>query len=79
MIIELTVYEQITLLGILEDIANVEDVNALLDIRTMIAIKSIIQKLGGSYFGKIEIPEIRKNILSSFYGIQEDSGDGETI
>lgn len=85
MILELTVYEQITLLGILEDIAQAEDVNVILSIQTRIAIKSIIQKLGGTYYGKLclnledEYRQRVKDILSSFYGIQEDSNDGETI
>lgn len=73
MILELTEKEQITLLGILEDIVQAEDVNEVFPISERIAIKSIIQKLGGTYFGKIEIIKI---ILSSMYGIQEESDNG---
>lgn len=42
MIVELTEKEQITLLGILEDIVQAEDVNEVFPISERIAIKSII-------------------------------------
>jgi hypothetical protein len=51
MILELTENEQITLLGLLEDISQAEDVNEVFPIQSRIAITSIIQKLGGTYFG----------------------------
>lgn len=51
MILELTEKEQITLLGLLEDIAQAEEVNDAFPIQQRIAIKSIIQKLGGTFFG----------------------------
>lgn len=51
MILELTEIEKIVLLGLLEDIAQAEDVNEACPIQTRIAIKGIIQKLGGTYFG----------------------------
>ena len=63
MILELTENEQITLLGLLEDISQVEDINEVFPIQARIAIKSIIQKLGGTYFGKLrtvgEVTDIR--------------------
>ena len=71
MIIELTKNEQIMLLGLLEDIAQAENINTAFPIQARIEIISIIQKLGGTYFGKIEITKIRKDILSSIYGILE--------
>lgn len=51
MILELTENEQITLIGLLEDISQEDDVNEAYPIQTRIAIKSIIQKLGGTFFG----------------------------
>ncbi len=51
MILELTENEQITLLGLLEDIAQADEVNEVFLIQQRIAITSIIQKLGGTYFG----------------------------
>lgn len=51
MILELTENEQLTLLGLLEDISQAEDINEVFPIQARIAIKSIIQKLGGTYFG----------------------------
>lgn len=69
MIVELTENEQITLLGLLEDIAQAEDVNNVLMIHQRIALSSIIQKLGGTYFRKIKITKIT---LSSMYGIREE-------
>ena len=53
MILELTEHEQITLLGILEDLSQAEDINVVFPAQSRIAIKSIMQKLGGTYFGKI--------------------------
>lgn len=53
MILELTENEQITLLGLLEDISQAEDINEVFPIQSRIAIKSIIQKLGGTYFGEM--------------------------
>ena len=75
MIIELTKNEKIILLGLLEDIAQAEDVNKVFPIDQRFAIVSIIQKLGGSFFGKL----ITKDQLFSMYGIQEGSDNGETI
>ena len=51
MILELTEIEQIVLLGLLEDISQEDDVNEVYAIQARIAIKDIIQKLGGTYFG----------------------------
>jgi len=51
MILELTEKEQIMLLGLLEDISQAEDINEVFPIQQRIALKSIIQKLGGTYFG----------------------------
>ena len=51
MILELTENEQITLLGLLEDISQAADINEVFPIQQRIALKSIIQKLGGTYFG----------------------------
>ena len=51
MILELTENEQITLLGLLEDISQEQDINEAFPIQARIAIKSIIQKLGGTFFG----------------------------
>lgn len=53
MILELTENEQITLIGLLEDISQEDDVNEVYPIQTRIAIKGIIQKLGGTYFGNL--------------------------
>ena len=53
MILELTENEQITLIGLLEDISQEDDVNEAYPIQTRIAIKSIIQKLGGTFFGEM--------------------------
>lgn len=69
MILELTEKEQITLLGILEDIVQEEDINEVFPIQERIFIRSIIQKLGGTYFGKLKINKI---ILFSMYGILEE-------
>lgn len=54
MILELTKNEQILLLGLLEDIAQAEDVNDVFLIQARIVLKSIISKLGGTYFGNLE-------------------------
>ena len=51
MILELTEIEQIVLLGLLEDISQEDDINEVYSIQARIAIKDIIQKLGGTYFG----------------------------
>lgn len=67
--LKLTENEQIFLLGLLEDIAQAENVNEILPVQSRILIISIIQKLGGTYFGKIKI---LKSHLSSMYGILED-------
>ncbi len=74
MIIELTENEQITLLGLLEDIAKEDAVNNAFSIKQSIALSSIIQKLGGTYFGKLT-----KVQLSSMYGIQGGLNNGQTI
>lgn len=76
MILKLTDNEQIFLLGLLEDIAQAEDVNKVLSVQSRILIISIIQKLGGTYFGKIKILKSR---LSSMYGIMEGSDNGEIV
>jgi len=47
----LTAEEWSILLGLLEDISQEDDVNEVYPIQTRIAIKDIIQKLGGTYFG----------------------------
>ena len=51
MILMLTAEEWSILLGLLEDAAQSDDVNEVYPIQTRIAIKGIIQKLGGTYFG----------------------------
>ena len=53
MILILTEEEYSILLGLLEDIAQAEDVHDALPVQYRIAVKSIIQKLGGTYFGKL--------------------------
>lgn len=53
MILELTEHEQVILLGILEDLSQEEDVKDVFMIQERIAIKTIITKLGGTYFGKL--------------------------
>lgn len=53
MILELTENEQVVLLGFLEDKAQEEDVRDVYTIQDRIAIKNIIQKLGGTFFGKL--------------------------
>ena len=50
-LLELTEIEKIVLLGLLEDISQEDDVNEVYSIQARIAIKSIIQKLGGTFFG----------------------------
>lgn len=51
MLLILTAEEYSILLGLLEDISQEDDVNEAYPIQTRIAIKDIIQKLGGTYFG----------------------------
>lgn len=53
MILELTEMEHIVLLGILEDKSQEDDVREVYPIQDRIAIKSIIQKLGGTFFGNL--------------------------
>ena len=53
MILMLTADEWSTLLGILEDIVQADDIHDAFPIQSRIAIESIIQKLGGTYFGKL--------------------------
>ena len=53
MILTLTAEECSILLGLLEDISQAEDIHDVLPVQYRIAIKSIIQKLGGTYFGKL--------------------------
>ena len=53
MILELTEHEQVILLGILEDLSQEEDVKDAFTVQDRIAIKTIISKLGGTYFGKL--------------------------
>ncbi len=53
MLLILTEEECSILLGLLEDIAQSEDVCDALPVQYMMALKSIIQKLGGTYFGKL--------------------------
>lgn len=55
MILELTENEQTTLIGLLEDIAQAEEVNEVFTIQQRIAILSIIYKLGGTFFGRMEV------------------------
>ena len=51
MVLELTEIEKTVLLGLLEDLSQENDVNEAYSIQARIAIKDIIQKLGGTYFG----------------------------
>ena len=67
MILELTEKEQITLLGLLEDISQADDVHKAFPLQSRIAISSIIKKLGGTFFGKIT-----KDQLFNMYGSMED-------
>lgn len=53
MILELTTHEQIVLLGLLEDLSQADDTKEVYDLQNRIAIKSIIQKLGGTCFGNL--------------------------
>lgn len=53
MLLILTAEEYSILLGLLEDIAQEDDVNEAYPIQTRIVIKDVIQKLGGTYFGKM--------------------------
>lgn len=53
MILTLTAEEYSILLGLLEDICQENDIQEALSIRYRAALKSIIQKLGGTYFGKL--------------------------
>lgn len=53
MVIILTAEEYSILLGLLEDISQEDDVNEVYSNQTRIVIKDIIQKLGGSYFGRL--------------------------
>lgn len=53
MILELTEKEQIVLLGLLEDTAQEDDIKETYPIQDRIALKSIIHKLGGTYFGAL--------------------------
>lgn len=53
MILMLTAQEWSILLGLLEDISQEDDINEVFPIETRIAIKSIIQKLGGTFFGNL--------------------------
>ena len=53
MILELTQYEQSVLLGILEDLSQEDDIIDSYYVQERIAIKDIIKKLGGTYFGKL--------------------------
>jgi len=52
-LVQLTLTESMILLGLLEDIAQEDDVNEAYPIQTRIVIKDVIQKLGGTYFGKM--------------------------
>lgn len=53
MILTLTAEEYSILLGLLEDISQANDIQDALPIQYRTALKSIIQKLGGTYFGKM--------------------------
>lgn len=53
MILELTEKEQVILLGLLEDESQEDDIKDAYPVQDRIAIKSIIQKLGGTYFGNL--------------------------
>ena len=52
-ILILTEEEYSILLGLLEDISQSEDVEDVFPVQYRMALKSIIQKLGGTYFGKL--------------------------
>ena len=54
MILELTENEQISLLGVLEDLSQEDDIEEWMQFETRISVVSIIQKLGGTYFGKLD-------------------------
>ena len=53
MLLILTAEEYSILLGLLEDISQAEDIHDALPVQYRMALKSIIQKLGGAYFGKL--------------------------
>ena len=53
MILKLTEQESNILLGLLEDVSQADDIQDAFPIQYRIALKSIIQKLGGTYFGKL--------------------------
>ena len=53
MILTLTAEEHSILLGLLEDISQANDIQDALPILYSMVLKSIIQKLGGTYFGKL--------------------------
>ena len=53
MILELTEKEQIVLIGLLEDKSQEDDIRDAYPVQDRIAIKSIIRKLGGTYFGNM--------------------------
>ena len=54
MILELTENEQISLLGVLEDLSQEDGIEEWIQFETRIAVVSIIKKLGGTYFGKLD-------------------------
>lgn len=53
MILELSEREKILLLGLLEDLSQEDDIMDVFTYEERLSIKSIIIKLGGSYFGKL--------------------------
>jgi len=53
MVLELTESEQISLLGVLEDLSQEDGIEEWMQFETRIAIKEIIRKLGGTYFGHL--------------------------
>lgn len=53
MVLVLTAEEYTVLLGLLEDIAQEEDVQEAFSIQSRMSIKSIIRKLNGTYFGQL--------------------------
>ncbi len=53
MILELSEREKNLLLGLLEDLSQEDDITDVFTFEERLIIKSIIIKLGGSYFGKL--------------------------
>lgn len=68
MLLILTAEEYSILLGLLEDISQAEDILDAPPVQYRMALKSIIQKLGGTYFGKLEKAE-GENALWKIIGL----------